>query len=150
MIFSNQHTHGAPREVVAKSMGYNTLNGASATAISALIKYGLLEGRGEEIKISDRAMRIMHPQSQAEKAEAIREAATCPDLFQELAEKFPGRMPAEDVVRSYLIRRGFAEAALSPVVLAYRETNEFVEREGSAYDSPQATPSEAPQVHQST
>lgn len=136
MIFSNQHTHGAPREVVAKSMGYNTLNGASATAISALTKYGLLEGRADEIRVSDRAMRILHPQSQAEKAEAIREAANAPELFRELAERFPGRFPAEEVVRSYLIRKGFAEAALSPVILSYRETNELVEREAEPYDSP--------------
>jgi hypothetical protein len=129
-------------------MGYNTLNGASATAISALIKYGLLEGRGEEIKISDRAMRILHPQSPAEKAEAVRDAAAAPELFRELTEKFPGRMPTEEVVRSYLIRRGFAEAALSPVILAYRETNEFLEREGSAYDSAQGAPAESQPVQQ--
>src|SRR5665213_535998 len=100
MIFSNQHTHGAPREVVAKSMGYNSLNGASATSISALVKYGLLDGRGDEIRISDRTMRILHPQSAEEKASALREAAGEPVLFRELAEKFPGRMPSEEILRN--------------------------------------------------
>ncbi|MBC7101919.1 MAG: hypothetical protein H5U13_01650 [Parvibaculum sp.] len=148
LVYKNQHTHGAPREVVAKSMGYNSLNGASATSISALIKYGLLEGRGDEIKISDRAMCILHPQSPEEKAEAIRQAAREPELFRDLAERFPGRMPAEDVLRNYLIRNGFAPAAVSSVILAYRETCEFAEREAGAYDSGSVPVStEAPAMH---
>jgi hypothetical protein len=142
LVYKNQHTHGAPREVVAKSMGYNSLNGASATSISALVKYGLLEGRGDEIRVSDRAMRIMHPQSHEEKSEALREAAASPELFREIAEKFPGRMPAEEVLKNYLIRDGFAPNAVPSVILAYRETNEFVEREAGAYDSGNSPPSE--------
>jgi len=99
------------------------------------MKYGLLEGRGEEIKISDRAMQILHPQSQEEKAQAIKAAAAEPALFREIAEKFPGRAPTEEVLRNYLVRSGFAPAAVPAAILAYRETNEFVEREAGAYDS---------------
>ena len=57
-IYRVLHNHAGPREVIAKAMGYTGLNGASATAISALHKYGLLERSGEENKISERAMRI--------------------------------------------------------------------------------------------
>ena len=85
------HTHAAPRAVVAKGMGYNTLNGASATAISALHKYGLLERIGDEIKVSERALSILHPHTPQEKADAIRAAAGEPALFAELNERFPGR-----------------------------------------------------------
>src|SRR5438445_9958319 len=92
-VYQSLHTHGAPREVVAKGMGYNSLNGASATAISALHKYGLLERSGDEVKVSERALRILHPHSLTEKAQAIREAAREPQLFGELAERFPGRLP---------------------------------------------------------
>jgi hypothetical protein len=130
-----QHTHAAPREVAAKGMGYNTLNGASATAISALHKYGLLDRVGDEIKVSDRALRVLHPHSPEERAAAIREAAREPQLFGELAERFPGRMPSEELLRNYLIRNGFAPAAVSAVVLAYRETWELVERETAMHDS---------------
>jgi hypothetical protein len=147
LVYKNQHTHGAPREVVAKSMGYNSLNGASATAVSALIKYGLLEGRAEDIRISDRAMRILHPESPEEKAEAIREAAREPALFQELDEKFPGRTPSEEVLRNHLLRTGFAPNAVSSVILAYRETKDFAEREGGAYDSGAQAIQEAPPMH---
>jgi hypothetical protein len=138
-LYTAQHTHAAPRQVIVKGMGYNTLNGASASAISALHKYGLLEGRGEEWRVSERALRILHPHSPQERAEAIREAASDPPLFSELAEKFPGRFPSEDLLRNYLIRRGFAPGAVTTVMTAYRETSEMVERETQGHDSRRET-----------
>ena len=129
LIYQSQHTHGAPREVVVKSMGYAGINGASATAISALSKYGLLEGRGDDIRVSDRAMRFLNPLNDQERSDAIREAAREPSLFQELTEKFPGPLPNEEVLRNYLVRNGFSPTAASGVILTYRETLAFAERE---------------------
>jgi hypothetical protein len=134
-LYRNLHTHAAPREVIAKGMGYNSLNGASATAISALHKYGLLERTGEEVRISDRAMCILHPQSAEERRQAIREAGAEPPLFIDLAERFPGQMPNEELLRNYLVRKGFAPSAVPHVILAYRDTSDFVEREAAEYDS---------------
>jgi hypothetical protein len=141
-LYKAQHTHSAPREVAVKGMGYNTLNGASATAISALHKYGLLERVGDEVKVSDRALRILHPESPAERSGAILEAAHEPPLFGELAERFPGRLPSDDLLRNFLIRRGFAPGAVTAVMLAYRETSEMAEREGAAHDSAREQPPE--------
>lgn len=146
-LYRNLHAHSAPREVIAKGMGYNSLNGASATAISALHKYGLLEKVGEEIKVSDRALRILHPHNEEEKKAAIREAAMDPPLFAELAEKFPGRIPTDELLRNYLVRNGFAPAAVTSVVLAYRETSQFAEEQGAAYDSGSTQSKEASSMH---
>lgn len=135
-LYRAQHTHSAPREVAVRGMGYNSLNGASATAISALHKYGLLDRVGDEVKVSDRALRILHPESVEERSAAVREAAAEPPLFNELDERFPGRMPNDDLLRNYLIRRGFAPGAVTSVIVAYRETSEMAAREGSAHESP--------------
>jgi hypothetical protein len=145
-IYRNLHNHAAPREVAAKAMGYAGLNGASATTISALRKYGLVDRSGEDIKVSERALRILHPHSPAEKSEAIFEAAHSPELFRELAEKFPDKMPNEDLLRNYLVRKGFASAALSSVISAYRETSEMVEHENAGYDSVVVHSEEAPNM----
>jgi hypothetical protein len=134
-LYRAQHTHSAPREVAVRGMGYNTLNGASATAISALHKYGLLDRVGDEVKVSDRALRILHPESLEERAAAIVEAAREPPLFGELAERFPGRVPNDDLLRNYLIRRGFAPSAVAAVIVAYRETSDMAEREAGRHDS---------------
>lgn len=139
-LYKNQHTHSAPREVVAQGMGYNSLNGASATAISALHKYGLLDRLGDELKLSDRAMRILHPHSPEEKAAAIREAAYEPTLFAELADRFTGAFPSDDILRNFLIRSGFSPAAVSFVILAYRDTAELVASEGGAYGGTRNVP----------
>src|SRR5262249_12421477 len=135
VLYRNQHTHSAPREVAVKSMGYNSLNGASATAISALHKYGLLERIADEVKVSDRALQIFHPHSPEERAAAIRAAAAEPQLFAELAQRFPGQLPNAELLRNYLVRNGFSPAAAEHVISAYRETSEFVKREAGAYDS---------------
>jgi hypothetical protein len=132
-LYRNQHTHSAPREVVAQGMGYNSLNGASATAISALHKYGLLDRIGDELKVSERAMRILHPETPEEKSSAIRDAASQPQLFAELTERFPGAFPSDDLLRNYLIRRGFAPAAVTSVILAYRDTMELANAQVGEY-----------------
>ncbi len=132
-IYRNLHNHAGPREVIAKAMGYTGLNGASATAISALHKYGLLERTGDDNKVSDRAMRIMHPHSPSERTEAIKEAAYAPALFAELKERFTEKHPNDDLLRNYLVRKQFAPAALTAVISAYRETSEMVDRENEGH-----------------
>jgi hypothetical protein len=139
------HTHAAPRDVVAKGMGYTSLNGASATAISALHKYGLLERSGDDVKVSERALSILHPHTPEEKAAAITAAAVEPALFAELAERFPGAMPNEELLRNYLVRKGFAPGAIGPVIAAYRDTSDMVVSEGRGYDSGQSPPVQEPQ-----
>ncbi|MCB2100131.1 MAG: hypothetical protein KDE22_04630 [Rhodobacterales bacterium] len=133
-LYKNMHTHPGPRDVIAKAMGYASLNGSSMTVISALHKYGLLEGRGDEVKISDRAMCILHPESHEERVTAISDAASDPHLFVELDEKFPGRTPNDELLKNYLARHRFSPSAISQVIRSYRETKEFLERESGSYE----------------
>lgn len=128
-------THATSREMVAKGLGYSSLSGASATTISAINKYGLIEGRGDDVKVSDRAMAILHPHSDAERRQALRDAALEPDLFRELHDRFPGDTPNADLLRNYLLRNRFSAEAAQTAVLAYRETIEFVADAAGGYDS---------------
>lgn len=143
LLYESQQLHAAPREVVAKGIGYNSLNGASATAISAMHKYGLLEKSGQDIKLSERAMQILHPQSKEERSAAMKAAAVQPSLFAELAERFPGKVPNDELLRNYLIRNRFAPSAVSAVILAYRETMELVDDVPEGYDSPNLAPAQS-------
>lgn len=123
------------RETVARGMGYRSLSGASATAVSALRKYGLLEGRNDEIQVSDRAMAILFAHTEEERREALREAALEPTLFSELAQKFPGDRINDELVKNYLIRNGFGVQAADGVISAFKETLEFVGGFEQGYDS---------------
>jgi hypothetical protein len=123
------------REVIARSMGYAGLTGTSATTISALNKFGLIDGRGDEVRVSDRAMAILNPLSDAERATALREAAMEPALFRELSERFTGAHLNEELLKNYLLRNGFALSAVSGAISAFKETMEFVRGLGSWHDS---------------
>jgi hypothetical protein len=138
-LFEKINQHAAPREAVATGLGYSGLHGASATAISALLKYGLLDRDGEDYKLSERAMKIIAPHSPSEKAEALNTAARDPALFAELIDHFKGDVPNDDLMRAYLIRRGFASVAVPHVIQAFRETMELVTREANAYPSDRST-----------
>lgn len=133
-LFAKIQTHPAAKEVVIKGLGYGTYNGASAGALSAQIKYGLLAKIGEDYKLTDRALAVLHPHSPAEKAEAIQAAAKAPVLFSELLDHFKGLVPNDDLLRSHLIRKGFAASAVTPIVQAFRETVELSSRDSGAYD----------------
>lgn len=126
MVFSKEHQHPAPKEVVVKDMGYNGIHGNSLGALSALSKYGLLERAGQDYKVSERAIAIIHPLDDASKIAALREAAQAPALFAEIFEHFKGQLPSDENLRAYLIRKGFAESALTPVIDSLRETMKFV------------------------
>jgi hypothetical protein len=147
LLYRVNQLHPAPREVVAKGLGYSGLNGASATAISALNKYGLLEGRGDDLRVSERAMSILHPHSREERVQALRAAASEPKLFADLAERFPGGVHNDELLKNYLLRNGFALTAVTQAIQAYRETSEFVALEAAGYDSPSQSRKEEPPVN---
>lgn len=149
-LYRNMHTHAGTREDIALGMGYASLNGSSMSAISALHKYGLIEGRGDEISVSDRSMKILHPQSSEERAAAIRAAAIAPSLFAELDERFPGKVPNTELLQNYLARKGFAQSALTSVVRSYLDTKELVEAESGVYDSQESGQEETAAVISST
>src|SRR5437016_5983210 len=105
----------APREVMAKHLGYNSINGSSLKALSALLKYGLMaKTEGDRRRVTDLALQILHPRDPAERSAAIRDAAFRPALFAEIAKEWNG-IPSDANLTAYLIRRNFARDAIPEV-----------------------------------
>jgi hypothetical protein len=134
-VHAKERQHPAAKEVVLKGMGYSGVHGTSLGALSAALKYGLLEqgGKGEDYRVTDRAMAILHPHTPEEKARAIDEAARAPALFSELLEHFKGELPSDDNLRAYLVRRGFSQTSLPSVIQAFRDTIELVSSDTNGY-----------------
>lgn len=129
-IFSQNYQSPVPREVAATLMGYGGLNGKSLTVLAALSKYGLLEGRGDETRVSDLAVRIIaHEEGMAERAEAIREAASRPELFREIDARYNDGKASDAAIRAYLITQKFIPSAADAVVRTYRETKNLLKVE---------------------
>jgi hypothetical protein len=130
---AEQHL-AAPKEVVAKHIGYASYHSLAARMISAIEKYGLLEETGgDKVKVSTLAMSILYPKTPEEKQKAINEAAFTPTLFAAIRDEWQGSMPSEQNLRVYLVRRKFASDALDKVIQIYRETMSLVTQEAEAY-----------------
>jgi hypothetical protein len=135
-IYEKQQRYPASRDTFAKLMGYGGLHGASATVVSALSKYGLLEGHGDTLRVSEMGQDlILHRKGDPEYTEALRTAAFMPAFFREMREQYPYGLPSEHSLRASLIKRGFSPKAIDPAVRAYRDTIEFVDAETEGYDT---------------
>lgn len=136
LVWEKDYQSELPREVIAEHMGYKSLNGKSLGILSTVGKYGLLEGRGDQTKVSDLAVQIFaHDKGEAERADAIQKAAAEPVLFKDIAEKFGSHSPSDQALKSYLITRGFTLSATDSVIRSFRDTEQFVKSEVSDYDS---------------
>jgi hypothetical protein len=133
-VYDNDYQNRTTRKVIAKHMGYDTLHGGALGVLSALAKYGLLEGRGDENRVSDLAVAIIaHPPGSAERATALKVAAANPELFAALDNRFNGGQWSDTAIRSYLLTQKFIPSAADVVICSYRETKQLVEAESEGY-----------------
>ena len=136
-IFQQNYQSPVPRAVAAELMGYGGLNGKSLGVLAALSKYGLIEGRGDDTRVSDLAVSIIaHQPGTPERGEAIRSAASKPELFSEIDGRFLGGKASDAAIRSYLITQKFIPPAADAVVRSYRETKDLVMIEALELESP--------------
>jgi hypothetical protein len=135
-IYNQNYQSPVPRQVAAELMGYGGLNGKSLGVLAALSKYGLLEGRGDDTRVSDLALAIIaHEPGAPERGAAIRQAAAKPELFAEIDGRFTGGKASDAAIRSYLMTQKFIPAAADAVVRAYRETKQLVAAEAPDVES---------------
>lgn len=115
-------------ETALHVMGYRGVSGASRTAIGAARQFGLIEGRGDSYKVTDLAISILRPLDDNEKAESVRIASKQPEVYREILEQFSSAIPAEPILKSYLVRKhGFGESGAASVVAGFLSTMKFAE-----------------------
>jgi len=130
---AEQHL-AAPKEVVAKHLGYSSYHGKAGRVVSALENYGLLEEvSGDKVKVSDLAMSILFPATPEEKRAALNTAAYNHPLFAAIRDEWQGSRPSDENLRVYLIRRKFGADALDRVIEVYKETMDLVTPESGVY-----------------
>lgn len=123
----------ADREQAAKLIGYSSLSGPAAKALAALASYGLVERAGKgELRVSDRAANILHPDNPEQRFAALRAAALEPEIFNAMQERWPNIVPPEDGVATFLRRQGFNESAIRPAASAYLDTIAFLAESGAS------------------
>jgi hypothetical protein len=124
-----------PSDVAAKAIGYAGISGPSRTVMAAMKKYGLVDSDDKMVRVSDLALRILHPADEDAEIKALQEAALKPELFAELYSTH--RDASDDALRSYLITRlEFSEAGARQLIKAFRDTISL-----ARLDQPNANPS---------
>ncbi|MBL4916156.1 hypothetical protein [Szabonella alba] len=133
------------RENGAKLIGYSSLSGPANKALAALASFGLVERAGKGMmKVTTRARMILHARTEQERVDALRQAATEPQLFKDIRERFSDiEMPPEDGVRTYLNREGFNPTAVGPAAKAFLATMRYIEEQGASESHGRAAPTVA-------
>jgi hypothetical protein len=121
--YKKENRNKMSRSVLAKHMGYNSLNGRALGKIGAVRAYGLIEGSGEELRITDDAVKaLMAPADSQERLDALGLLANRPALFQELRKDFPNTMPSLHNLQYALVKRQFTEDAAEKAAKSYLAT----------------------------
>jgi hypothetical protein len=134
-IFDADRRNPIERELAAKHIGYSGSSGAADKAIATLAHYGLTEKVGKgEIRVSQLALDIIHPNKPEDRKRALLQAAFNPQIFKDLRERFSEGHVSEGALESYLKRENFLDRAITPVTKAYLETCRYLEQE-KAFES---------------
>lgn len=144
-VYAKDYQSKVARVVLAEHMGYKTLNGKSLGVLSACGKYGLLEGRGDDTRVSDLAVTIIaHPAGTPERTVAIKQAAANPELFAELDNRFQGGRVSDQAMRAWMLTQKFIPQAADTAIRSYRETKQLVETESGGYAGAEIEPEKPP------
>ena len=129
-IYGRESRSSITRDVVAEHMGYkSSAGGAAMRALADLFKYGLLEGQGSQIIVSDLGARVaVCEEGTPEYARAVKEAAEKPALFAKLNERSKGGPITDRAVESYLqLDLKFSKKSAESAARVYRQTRKFLE-----------------------
>jgi hypothetical protein len=112
--------------------------------IGALRQYGILEGSGTALRISDDAVAYYVRDDGPEKTEAMRRMVYKPAFFEELRAEFPGGLPSEGNLIHKLVTKGFSEDAAEEVIRVYKANVELVDGTDGEYNKAEETPAVTP------
>jgi hypothetical protein len=119
---------------MAKHLGYNSLNGRALAKIGAVRAYGLIEGSGDDLRISTEAIVVLNaPQGSDDRERALSTLAVKPSLFSEIRAEFPDRHPSEDNLRYWLTTQNFTPEAAGRAASTYLETMRLVGDSSEGY-----------------
>jgi len=152
--FEKDNRNKMSQAALAKHLGHDSLSGPAYTKIGTLRAYGLIEGRGDELRVSDDAVTaLMAPEGSPERAVAVGALAAKPGIYQEIRADFP-TPPSVENLKFWLIKRKFAQDAAETAAKAYLSTLRFVAGGGAEYssgsDSEPERASMTPQTHAAT
>jgi hypothetical protein len=131
-LYEGIHRGAVGTAEAQQMMGFTPRSGSGLAALSALKRFGLIDGRDPTIRITNLGMSILEPINAQERRSAIKEAAYSPPLFAEMVQAFGGKLPADPVIRAKLVReKGFTSSGVDAFIRSLRDTVSLVHSEGA-------------------
>jgi hypothetical protein len=128
-IFKADRTNVIDKDVAAEHMGYSGLTGRTLKLMGALSQFGLLDKVGKgNVRVSKTAVSILYGTDDKERKEALAVAAGTPTLFRRIRDTFDN--PSDKTITSFLMKEGFTDTAVGPVIKSYTETNSYLAQQG--------------------
>ncbi len=125
VIYDKDGRNKVSRSVIAEHLGHEGLSGPALGKIGAIRAYGLIEGSGDELRVSEDAIAaLMAPLGSDARREAISRLALNPVLFQDIRREFKGRVSVE-ALTYWLIQNGFSKNSAPIAARTYFKTMEF-------------------------
>jgi hypothetical protein len=132
-VFSKDGRAKVSRATLANHLGHESLSGPALGKIGALRAYGLLEGSGDEMRVSEDAISALKaPSGSAARQLALSRLALQPPLFQLIKAEFP-TVPSHANLTYWLIKQGFSETAAGIAAKSYLKTMAVVGEFGAEY-----------------
>ncbi len=132
--FDRDNRNKMSQAALGKHLGHDSLSGPALGKIGALRAYGIVEGKGDELRITDDAVAaLMAPEGSTEGVETIKRLAARPKLFQDIQKEFATN-PSPENLKFWLIKRQFAPDAAEKASKIYLATMELIEWGAIDYD----------------
>lgn len=133
-VYAAEGRSKAPRLSIVKPLGYSSVNGRSLSVLGALKAYGLVEGRADDLRVSEEGFILSNaPADSTEYREALLASFRAPAAFQQFAEE--DRQASAETLKWKVQKAGFSPEAAERLVRVYRESRELVNATTEAYDS---------------
>jgi hypothetical protein len=147
-IYDKEKKTNVSGDVIAGNLGYSSLSGNARTKISALKKFGLLEGDERKgMRVSDLAVRILYPSGAKDQVASLQESALTPELFKMLYSEF--RDGSDEAMRHHLINRlDFAPQGANQLIAAFRDTYAYAGLNLKEYNNSETSDKEEAQIMQ--
>jgi len=135
-LWAEAKKNSIPFIVAAKCWGYSEKSSGAKGSLAALISFGLLEpigsGASRQVKLTERAIRIIMAPDEISKKGAISDAAVSPKIYDEILAKWKDDLPSDAMLNYYLINdRSFNANSVKDFIRDFRETMEFAKLNGS-------------------
>jgi hypothetical protein len=144
IMFNKDGTSAVPLAVLQGHWGYSQKSSNGTLAISALRKFGLVDG-SPEVKLTRLALDILNPASEATRHELLQRAALLPALHKELWDEHKGQLPSDATLEFRLRSSQFTLQGAKSFISQFKATLSYAGLTGgsSGADSPGESGNEA-------